>query len=73
MNASIFWTKFAHKAGYIAETYKVITQDGYILQLDRIAGSKKSPPSDNKIAALFLHGLLHASPMWLLASAEKAL
>ncbi|KOX69087.1 Lipase 1 [Melipona quadrifasciata] len=43
MNESIFWTKLAQKVGYITETYKVVTQDGYILQLNKIAGSKKSP------------------------------
>ncbi|KAK1117491.1 hypothetical protein K0M31_016524 [Melipona bicolor] len=72
-DAGLLRTKFAQKAGYIAETYEVVTQDGYILQLDRITGSKKSPSSDNKTAVLLLHGLLDASPTWLVAGPEKAL
>ena len=41
--------------------------------MDRIAGSNKSPPSDNKTAVLLLHGILDASPTWLVAGSEKAL
>ena len=72
MRAS-FQTEIAQKVGYVAETYEVVTQDGYILQMDRIAGSNKSPPSDNKTAVLLLHGILDASPTWLVAGSEKAL
>ena len=59
--------------GYAAESYEVVTEDGYILRLDRIAGSKKSPPSDNKTAVLLLHRILDASPTWLAAGPEVGL
>ena len=41
--------------------------------MDRITGSKKRPPSDDKTAVLLLHGILDASPTWLVAGPEKAL
>ncbi|CAD1468834.1 unnamed protein product, partial [Heterotrigona itama] len=63
----------AQKAGYVVETYEVVTQDGYILQMDRVAGSKKSPPSDNKTAVLLLHGMLDCSITWLVAGPEVGL
>ena len=43
------------------------------MRVDRIAGSKKSPPSDNKTAVLILHGMLDASPTWVVAGPKKAL
>ncbi|KAK1138162.1 hypothetical protein K0M31_020463 [Melipona bicolor] len=65
--------KIAQQAGYSVENYDVVTQDGYILRMERITGSKKSPPSDNKTAVLLVHGLLDASPTWLVAGPERAL
>ena len=61
------------KAGYVAETYEVVTRDRYVLQLDRITGSKRSPPSNNKPAVLLLHGVLDCSATWLLGNPEKGL
>lgn len=43
------------------------------MQLDRIVGSKKIPPSDDKIAVLLLHGLFDCSASWLLPGSEKGL
>ncbi|KAF3426647.1 hypothetical protein E2986_10920 [Frieseomelitta varia] len=63
----------AQEAGYVAETYEVITHDRYVLQLDRITGSKKSPPSNNKPAVLLLHGVLDCSATWLLGGPKKGL
>ncbi|XP_043524712.1 lipase 3-like, partial [Frieseomelitta varia] len=65
--------EIAQKADYVAETYQVVTEDRYVLQLDRIAGSVKSPPSGNKPAVLLLHGLLDCSSTWLLPGPEKSL
>ncbi|KAK1123312.1 hypothetical protein K0M31_008931 [Melipona bicolor] len=64
--------EIAQNAGYAAETYQVVTHDRYVLQLDRITGSKKSPPSNNKPAVLLLHGVLDCSATWLL-DAKKGL
>ena len=61
------------KAGYATESYEVVTQDGYILLVDRIVGSKKSPPSDNKTAVLLLHGILDCSITWIVAGPEVGL
>ncbi|XP_076684092.1 lipase 3-like [Andrena cerasifolii] len=63
----------AEKLGYSAETHEATTEDGYILQLFRITGSKKSPKAENKPAVLLLHGLLDCSASWLLATPEKSL
>ncbi|XP_076683518.1 lipase 3-like isoform X1 [Andrena cerasifolii] len=63
----------AEKAGYTAETHEVVTEDGYILQMHRITGSKKSPKADNKPAVLLVHGLLDCSATWVLSSPEKGL
>ncbi|XP_043266109.1 lipase 3-like [Colletes gigas] len=63
----------AQKLGYIAETYEVVTEDGYILQMHRILGSKKSPKSNDKPPVLLVHGLLDCSASWVLASPEKGL
>ena len=68
-----FRQRLRKKARYVAETYEVVTQDGYILQLDRIAGSKKNPPSNNKTAVLLLHGLLNCSITWLMLGPEVGL
>ncbi|XP_050493053.1 lipase 3-like [Bombus huntii] len=65
--------ELAEKAGYIAETHRVVTEDRYILQLDRIVGSDKIPPSDDKIAVLFVHGVFDCSASWLLSGPEKSL
>ena len=52
------------------ETYEVVTQDGYILQIiDRVAGSKKSPLCD-KTAVLLLHGILDCLVTWVVAGSE---
>ena len=61
------------KAGYSAESHEVVTQDGYILLVDRIAGSKKNPPSGNKPAVLLLHGILDCSVTWIVAGPEVGL
>ncbi|XP_043528456.1 lipase 3-like, partial [Frieseomelitta varia] len=66
-------TVIAQNAGYPAESYDVTTQDGYVLRMDRVPGSRKSPPNDNKTAVLLVHGLLDASPTWLVEGAEKSL
>ncbi|KOX78516.1 Lipase 3 [Melipona quadrifasciata] len=70
---SLTGTEIAVEGGYPAESYEVVTQDGYILRLERITGSKKCPPSENKTAVLLLHGILDASPTWLVAVPERAL
>ncbi|CAD1480523.1 unnamed protein product, partial [Heterotrigona itama] len=66
-------TDIVQKAGYPAESHEVVTQDGYILRMDRITGSKESPPSVNKPAVLLIHGILDASPTWVVTGPGKGL
>ncbi|XP_017888742.1 lipase 3-like [Ceratina calcarata] len=61
----------AVKAGYQAESYEVVTEDGYILGLERITGSEKSPPAAGKPVVLLIHGLLDCSPSWVFPGPEK--
>lgn len=54
-------------AGYPLEQHKVETEDGFILTLHRIPGSKNAKP-------VFLqHGLLGSSADWVMTGKGKAL
>ncbi|XP_012231415.1 lipase 3 [Linepithema humile] len=55
------------KAGYPAEAHIALTEDGYLLTLHRIPGSKNSPP------VLLQHGLLCSSADWVILGRGKAL
>ena len=51
--------------GYPAERHWVTTEDGYILEMQRIPYGKKSGPSPNKPAVFLLHGLMSWSMDWI--------
>ncbi|XP_075229963.1 lipase 3-like [Lycorma delicatula] len=57
------------KWGYIAEEYKVTTEDGYILLLTRIVSGKSGPCRP----VLLLHGFMSASDQWLLPGRSESL
>ncbi|XP_036150437.1 lipase 3-like [Monomorium pharaonis] len=58
--------------GYNGELHKVMTTDGYILELHRITGRGNSGKSQvGKPVALVMHGLLCSSACW--AVSEKGL
>ncbi|XP_076237414.1 lipase 3 [Calliopsis andreniformis] len=59
--------------GYTAETHEAVTEDGYILQLFRITGSKRSPPTKKKPVVLLLHGLMDCSATWVIGCPQKSL
>ncbi|XP_012135889.2 lipase 3 [Megachile rotundata] len=59
--------------GYEAETHKVTTEDGYILQLHRITGRQNRTTSGTKPAVLMLHGLLDCSATWVLSDPSRSL
>lgn len=61
------------KYGYNAETHYVTTEDGYILQLHRIAGGPTSPPRPGKKVCFFMHGLLDSSAAAVLSGPNNAL
>ncbi|KAK9298988.1 hypothetical protein QLX08_007897 [Tetragonisca angustula] len=59
--------ELAQNAGYKAESYEVVTQDGYILEMHRLESSSTSSRSTNKTPVLLLHGLLDCSVTWIAA------
>ncbi|KOX72950.1 Lipase 3 [Melipona quadrifasciata] len=59
--------ELAQNAKYEAESYEIVTQDGYILQLDRITSSSITPLSANRTPVLLLHGILDCSVTWIAA------
>ncbi|CAA9998764.1 unnamed protein product [Nesidiocoris tenuis] len=56
--------------GYLAETYRTITDDGYIIQATRIIGRGKDLKNQ---PILMMHGLLSASDDWLLRGPHRDL
>ena len=56
--------------GYEYETYKVTTEDGYILQLDRL--HHKAMTSEAK-SVLLVHGIQDGSSAWVINDPEKAM
>lgn len=57
----------------MAETHSVTTQDGYILQLHRIAGGPASPPRPGKKVVFYMHGILDSSAAIILSGPGRAL
>ncbi|XP_011498523.1 PREDICTED: lipase 3-like [Ceratosolen solmsi marchali] len=58
---------------YSVETHTVQTEDGYILELNRITGRIDKPSPKVKQAVLLQHGLLCSSMDWVLAGPKKGL
>ncbi|XP_031830114.1 lipase 3 [Nomia melanderi] len=61
------------KYGYLGETHEVVTEDGHILQMHRLVGSKRSPIASNKPPVLLVHGLMDCSATWVMGIPEKSL
>lgn len=59
------------KNDYIAEIHHVTTEDGYILQLHRIAGGPKSAPTKGKKVCLLMHALMLSSAAFILSGANN--
>ncbi|XP_022321182.2 gastric triacylglycerol lipase-like [Crassostrea virginica] len=66
-------TELITSKGYPCEQHYVITKDGYILSLQRIPFSKRSPSQKGKPAILVLHGLLSCSSCWVENLANESL
>lgn len=60
------------KYGYNGELHKVVTHDGYILELHRITGRANST-AQGKPVAFVMPGLLASSAAWVLSGPEKGL
>lgn len=60
--------------GYPAQVHKVVTSDGYILQLDRIGNGTSVDTSQNPRVPVFLmHGLLETASSWIALGPEHSL
>ncbi|XP_023946626.2 lipase 1-like [Bicyclus anynana] len=58
-DAKLFFTELSFKYGHPAKEYRVVTEDGYILQLFRWPGKSKIP-------VLLMHGLFSTADSWIL-------
>lgn len=59
-------TQLIEKYGYPQEKHHVITEDGYILEMHRIAKNDGRP-------VFLMHGLLDSSATWVLNGPKSAL
>lgn len=70
-----FQPTLIQKYGYPCEIHKVITPDGYILEMHRIPhGRDKNTVYDpNSIPVLLMHGLVMSSTDWVINRPDKSL
>lgn len=61
------------KYGYNAEVHYATTEDGYVLELHRIAGGPKSPPRKGKKVCYLQHGLVFSSASFVLSGPNHAI
>ncbi|KRY72611.1 Gastric triacylglycerol lipase [Trichinella pseudospiralis] len=61
------------REGYRCEEHSVITEDGYILRLQRIPNDGRSSRSGQKLPVLLQHGLLQSASDWVLNSRNHSL
>lgn len=61
------------KYGYAAENHRVVTSDGYILNVHRCSGGPVSPPRVGKQVVFLMHGMLSSSADWTLMGPQTSL
>lgn len=61
-----FQPQLITKYNYSAEVHFITTEDGYILQAHRIAGSPQSAPCVGKPPVFLLHGTHESSSTWII-------
>jgi len=67
-------TELIRSKGYPCEEYNVVTEDGFILGLQRIPhGLHNGPVSSQRPVVFLQHGLLDASSTWVVNSAAQSL
>lgn len=60
--------------GYFARAYRVVTSDGYILQLHRIGNDTSlSAGNVSRVPVLLMHGLLETASSWIALGPEHSL
>ena len=63
---NILQTQIIRYNGYPAEEYSVVTDDGYIIYIQRIPSGRNQDPSSGPKPVIFLqHGLLCSSSNWV--------
>ncbi|KAJ3116862.1 Cytoplasmic GTPase/eEF2-like protein (ribosomal biogenesis) [Physocladia obscura] len=66
---------YIEAAGYKCQTYSVTTNDGFVLQLDRILPGSKTPaelvPQSLKPPVILMHGLFQSGGVWV-TSGQKS-
>lgn len=72
-NCAFFKTQLIKKYGYPVESHDVITEDGYILTMQRIPSGKTFKADDHKTPVLLMHGLLVSAVDWVINGPDKAL
>uniref|UniRef100_A0A2N9ETQ2 Partial AB-hydrolase lipase domain-containing protein n=1 Tax=Fagus sylvatica TaxID=28930 RepID=A0A2N9ETQ2_FAGSY len=66
-------TSMVETQGYVCEEHKVITQDGYILSMQRIPEGRSGKTPGNQPPILLQHGLLMDGITWLLLPPDQSL
>ncbi|XP_066595021.1 gastric triacylglycerol lipase-like isoform X2 [Prorops nasuta] len=61
------------KYGYVTSSHVVETDDGYLLTIFRVIGSKKSPAKYGKPVVMLQHGLLMSSDDWVVPGHHRKL
>lgn len=72
-DASLDVIGLLRKYGYAAENHRVVTSDGYILNMHRCSGGPVSPPRVGKKVAFLMHGMLSSSADWVLMGPQTSL
>ncbi|ODM88426.1 Lipase 3 [Orchesella cincta] len=66
-------TEEIQQRGYNVSTHSIISEDGYIQAIYRIAGGFKSPPKRGKRAVLLFHGGMGGSASWIIQPESRNL
>ncbi|VVC24412.1 Partial AB-hydrolase lipase domain,Alpha/Beta hydrolase fold [Cinara cedri] len=72
-NVSLSTVEMLHNNGYASEVHKVVTKDGYVLELHRIPRSKCGQNPTRNHPVFIHHGILGSSADWVLGGADKSL
>ncbi|CAN8023460.1 unnamed protein product, partial [Ixodes persulcatus] len=60
--------------GYVAEEYQVVTQDGYVLSLQRMPHGRSSTKSrKSRPPVLLVHGLFSSAVEWVINHPDQSL